>query len=313
MKSEIQRIKRALAGENATSPTSRMVKIANGRIFAYGGTFCLSVPCALDLDVGFLPDPILSFYELQREGEVITVSDNHLKITAGNRSVKVPCIPGSDVPILDVLRAPINATLEMENIRRALTFVDVMDDLGQLHGISFSDGCLHAGTSKRIFTGASGLPEDVPAFRLPVASAEALLKVDSPVTTVFVDRESIRFDFEDGTRLVSRTLVDYWPKASMRIFEKEGVGVCFSEEAVKEIGKTRAHSWILHSYGAALHRGDGSEGEIVEAVTGVEEAFCIHHTSLCLMLELGSPLTVADTVLMTTGENFAAAVALLRN
>lgn len=314
MKNEINRVKRALAGENATAPTSRMVKVANGRLFAYGGTFCLSVPCALDLDVGFLPEPVLNFYEIARENEVITVSDNHLKITAGNRSVKVPCLPASDIPILEVLRAPVNGVLDLENLRRALTFVDVMDEHGQLHGTSFSDGCIHAGTPKRIFTGASGLPEDLPAFRLPVASVEALLKIDSPMTTVYHDHDACRFDFEDGTRLVSRTLVDYWPKASMRIFEKVGRDVWFTEEGVKEILKTRAHTWSLLSIGVAVHHGEGAEGEIADAVHGVEEAFNINHWSLCLMLKLNrARLAVTDTVLMTTGDNFAGAVALLRN
>ena len=313
MRSEINRVKRALAGENATSPTSRMVKVQGGRLFAYGGTFCLSVPCALDLDVGFLPEPVLNFYEIARENEVITVSDNHLKITAGNRSVKVPCLPASDIPILDVLRAPVNGVLDLENLRRALTFVDVMDEHGQLHGTSFSTGCLHAGTPKRIFTGASGLPEDLPAFRLPVASVEALLKIDSPMTTVFHDHDACRFDFEDGTRLVSRTLVDYWPKASMRIFEKTGLEVTFSEEAEKEVLKTKCRSWLMDLNKDLHHYGEGGEGTVLHGVEGHTEEWRINHESLMLMLGLGSPLTVADTVLMTTGDNFAGAVALLRN
>lgn len=313
MKPEINRVKRALAGENATSPTSRMVKVQGGRLFAYGGTFCLSVPCALDLDVGFLPEPVLNFYEIPREGEVITVSDGHLKITAGGRSVRIPCLPAGDLPIIDVLRPPSGTTLDIDNLRRALTFVDVMDDYHQFHGVSFVAGCLHAGKIGRVFTGASGLTEDLQPFRLPVASVEGILKVDSPITTFYMDQDAVRLDFEDGTRLVSRRLEDEWPKSSNGIFAANGAEFSVKEEALKEILKTKCHSWRLGTDGSASHFGEGSEGVVEEVTTGVEGEFCIHHTSLELMLGLGTSLEVTDRAVLIRGENFAAAVALMRN
>jgi len=310
MKAQINRIRRALAGENATSLESRMVKIQAGRMWAYGGQFCLSVPFPADFDYGFLPDPVLAFYAIPREGEVLTVQDFTLRIVAGSRSIKVPCVSANSIPVLDVLGGAVEGTLNMENLKRAAKFFDASDPFGQFSGLTLRPGIMAAGNGKMIFMGASGL-QTREKVRIPQEAAETLIFLKQPTVAVFMDRQAIRFDLEDGTRLTSRLLVDGLPQSMDKVFADRGEEFEISEEAQKEITTMPCESWEFGG-GAAIHRADDTTG-IVTGATESNVEFKVSHLSLTTLLGLSRTLAISSRSLSVVGEDFAAVTAILRN
>lgn len=312
MKIPILKVKRALANETATTMESRMVKIQGSRMWAYGGTFCLSVPMDSDLDVGFLPDAVLNFYSLERENEVITVQDGSLKIAAGKRSITVPCLPASRIPIIDVLGGQVEGEIHMENLQKAYAFHEPTCVDGNFFGVTLRGGAFWCGTHHSMFSGYSGLPDNV-NLRIPPASVEALLTIKEPVTGIFRDHNAIRFDFEGGMRLTSRILPDMLPQAVERIFGEKGETTTFSEQAVLEISKMPCHRWKLMAEHLTHHNEDEVCGGFIhEALEPDAPEVTVSHKPLNQLLALSRTVQITSRSMVVIGENFAAVVALCR-
>lgn len=308
MKSEIQRVRPALAkGDNVPSPTARMVKIQNNRMWAYGGALCLSVPFESSLDCGFTPEPVMHFYAIPREKEVFTMDGTWLKISAGKRELKVPCLESSQIPILDVLGTPQPVDFHMENIKRALDFVPGNEQNATFMGVTFKDGSVLAGNGQMMFYGESGVEG---TFQLPVEAVEALVRVDSPVTGMLSDHSAVAFDFEDGTRLTARIIPEGFPDVS-RLFQGDRTTFVVNTEAVEEIRQTPCDGWMF-SDGNGSYVADQATGTIGEAVN-IDDSFRVSHKLLTSLLNLSSTLELMSNRVGVMGENFVAMGALLRN
>lgn len=218
MKPQILAVKPALAGPNATAFTSRMTKIQDSRIWAYGGAFCLSVPITSSLECGFYPEPVLAFFNRDREGATFTEKDGYLIMKHGKVQERTRLFPSQIVPTLQAIGRKIEITEQIEHL-------DVLAKLCRNNTADFSQGAwfqnsmVFAMYGRAVCFSTNGLFDGHPNFGLPSDSVEALSRIKSPLTHFVSDQQCVQFEFEDGTWLASRTLGGLEPPNFMSGFE----------------------------------------------------------------------------------------------
>lgn len=280
LKSLIDTVSPALNTGSATQVGASMVQVFEERLWGYGGEFCISVPCNLDLAVAFNPEPVRSFFAVDRAGATFTTEGRKLVIRSGKSSVAVPTIPRTDVMVLTVFGDPVPATLVPKNLKFAAGLVDPDAHRVFARGVQFREGALWAGKGVDLFCGASGLPAGLPPFTLCRDSVKVLATQKSPLRAVIVDHGAgyaVEFLFESGVHIACRTIETVDTSLSA-VFEFPVLGeVALDEKIVDEILRTPATRWNVRS--DAIHyrtdsddaRIDASEGKI-ETTTGLDEA-----------------------------------------
>lgn len=274
MKKELTLIKSALAGPNATSPTSRMCKASDNRLWAYGGAFCLSVPYASTLECGFFPDRMLAFYSVDREGAVISEKPGHLSLTHGvlkNYSVKT--VPAHTIPVLQAIGREVPITTQPVHLPSVARLCrnNVAD---WTQGAWFEKGDLFAflriGGSITAAIAVACLPEGHERFAIPSDSMQALARIKSPLVSYTLDKQAVSFVFEDGTWLSSRLLDGCDPPNLLKPFEQGGDPLEFNPEVVAELLKLDLTDEALDGTEVDLiwH---GKDGQLVHAAGQPEE------------------------------------------
>lgn len=302
MKSEILRVKSALAGPNATSPTSRMVKVQDQRLWAYGGAFCLSVPITSAMNCGFLPHRPEEFFSSPREGCSITEQDGEVIFKHEKDVVRVKCLPAHEIPSLAAI-----------GIKRPVeTPLTHLDDLGKTcfatsagfhQAVHFKEQMIYA-AHQSVCLSVQGLQWDHPYFAIPAAAASALGAVKATLVDFILDRCSAQFEFDDGTILAAR-LIDGLPMPDLAAVFSEGqesaTPVEITEGAVKKLLKFRLKEvsengvttdglWEFQNGDVNFVGPDGATGECGGAYRGNCPAFRIMGENLRRVLEMSSDI-----------------------
>lgn len=242
MKSELNRVKAALAGPTATTLTARMVKLQSGRLWAYGGSFCLSVPYDCPLECAFLPKPVQAFFSIDRDGYTVTQKDNVLVFRHGKSEHKVKTVPAHTMPVLQVIGPRVEVTEQIENL-------DIVASLSRNNEADFTqaawfrDGNIYAMRRRSVCFATAGLPEEVEMFGIQGEAVHVMSTVKSPLRFVVMDQTAVQFEFEDGTWLAARKLDGLEPPdfGSLFIVEDDNnfQQIEFTTEAVEEVRNTR--------------------------------------------------------------------------
>lgn len=186
----------------APSPTASMVKLDDGFMVAYGGTFCIRVPMPVEVGACFSPSIVANFFRKERKAVSYTLHKSKLVLQEGKEKLSLPFLPPEEMPTLDALSEPVDVELDMTYLKVASDIVDPAHAKLCAQGVQFRYGMLEA-TNGRVVVGAKlGIDEDL-EFNLPVASAKALLKFKSPVVGIAQDQGVVKFVFKDGSSLTS--------------------------------------------------------------------------------------------------------------
>jgi len=238
MKPQLQLIKSALGGPQATTAEAQMIKLQDGRMWAYGGPFCLSTPIESSLECGFFPGVVENFYSIDRpEGVTLTEKDGYLLITCNGKEWKTKRVDSHTIPSLIALgprqeiikplaHLPAVANLCRNNtqcFRQAAWFVD-----GRIFAMKGCSLCI----------AVDGLPLPHPVMGIPADSMQALARLKSPLTHFVYDRLSLQFECEDGTWLATRLVEGINPPDFSPMFAYEAeqfVELKFNPDVVKEI------------------------------------------------------------------------------
>jgi len=116
MKQQLQFIKPALGGPQATTNENRMVKIQDGRMSAYGNDFCLSTPVSSALECGFFPEMLETFYALPREGATFTQKGDWLIMRHGNAEKRTKTFPVTSIPSLRAVGQRFKVTRQISHL-----------------------------------------------------------------------------------------------------------------------------------------------------------------------------------------------------
>jgi hypothetical protein len=333
MKSQLQLVKAALGGPQATTVEAQMVKVTDGRLWAYGGTFCLSTPIASSLECGFFPAAVMNFYSLPREGATFTEREGHLIMRHEGKEWKTKIVPAQQIPSLVALGV---RNLVTEQLR----YLDVLATLCRNNTVDFrqgawlQNGMFFALQRTAVCFSTDGFQFDLPDMGLPSDTMNILSRIKSPMTAVVDDRVAIQFEFEDGTWLASRKLEGLTPPDFVTVFDgfndsDRFLEIEFREDIVSEIMAAKYSSvdndvtldmiWSGTDGNLSFEAPQDNTGYFPDAYTGGCN-FKIKGEALRTVLALQPPtlgLMRADARSMPSslngyGDGFAVAAALTR-
>ena len=186
----------------APSPTARMVKLDDGFLTSYGGTFCVRVPMKVEVGACFSPSLVSTFFRKERKTVSYTLNKGKLVMKEGNEKISLPFLPPEEMPTIDCLSKPRKVKFDMTYLKIASDVVDPAHSKLCAQGVMFRYGMLEATNGRCVISAKTGFHEDL-EFNLPVASAKALLRFKSEVAGIALDKGVVKFIFADGSSLTS--------------------------------------------------------------------------------------------------------------
>lgn len=191
----------------APSPTASMVRINDGRMESFGGTFCVSAPMPIEVGACFNPTLAATFFRKEREAVTYTLNKGKLTFKEGKEKLTIPCLPPEEMVTLGVFAATQPVMMNLSHFRSLVDVINPANSRIWAQGISFRYGMAEATNDAVIISAITDLPDEF-EFNLPVDSAKALLKFKSPIVAIAQDQRAVKFCFEDGTTLTSLVLTE---------------------------------------------------------------------------------------------------------
>lgn len=197
----------------APNPTATMVKVEDGFMVAFGGTFCVRVPVPVEVGACFNPSAVSTFFRKDRKAVSYTIHKKKLLLQEGKEKMLVPCLPPEEMPTLDVLAEPYEVDLELPHLRFLTDVINPANSRIWAQGVSFRYGMAESTDNAIIVSAITDLPDEI-EFNLPVDAAKALMKFKSPITSIAVDERSVKFYFKDGSSLTSLSISEQMMETS---------------------------------------------------------------------------------------------------
>lgn len=273
----------------APAPTASMVKLDDGHLVAYGGTFCIRTPMPVDVGACFNPALAATFFRKERKLVSYTLNKNKLVFQEGREKLSIPFLAPEEMPVLDVLSKPVKVKFDMTHLKHAADIVDPAHSKLCCQGIQFRYGMMEA-TNGRVLVAAITDFDDALEFNLPVASAKALLRFKSEVVGISTDPNAVKFHFKDGSSLTSLCLCEDLMDTS-QFFEGDWNPLKLKAEVAKDLLSIACDSVIFFK-GNITYVKDLSEGELSGAV-GKEFDIKVAKDNLDTMLRVSADIRVS--------------------
>lgn len=198
---------------NSPSATASWMKFQGGNLCAYGGTFCVQIPCGVDLECAFIPSSLLAFYRKERKGVSYTLKDDKLIVKAGREKMTIKTLPSSDMPLIDVHKPPtkVKRFLPKKAIKAILGCIDPAEPRHCLQGMCLRNG-LAIGTDGKVLLAVSTKLDKGITCVVPTETLKFLASLDEDVCAIATDNLHIKFILPSGMTVTSRTLLaDEYP------------------------------------------------------------------------------------------------------
>lgn len=285
---------------NAPSPTASMVRISDGRMEAFGGTFCIAVPCPVDVGACFNPSLFATFFRKERKAVAYTLKKGKLTAQEGKEKLTIPCLPPEEMVTIDVYGDPTPVELDLTYLKVCADVVDPVESRVAMQGVSFRNGMMEATNGRIIVSAVTEL--EFPEFILPVDSAKALMKFKSPVTgmAVWEDGNMVKFFHKDGSTLTSLLIEGELPDTSP-FYAGEWSPLKLKDAA--DFAKIECERVIFED-GNATYIQEKSRG-IIEGVCATGVAVTLSKKALDTLLRVSSDIRVESrlTRVMAVSEN----------
>ena len=274
----------------APSPTATMVKLDDGFMTAYGGTFCIRVPMKVEVGACFNPATVATFFRKERKAVSYTLHKKKLVLQEGKEKLSVPFLPPEEMPTLDVLSKPRKVTFDMTYLKIASDVVDPAHIKLCAQGVQFRYGMLEATNGRTIVAAVTDFDDEI-EFNLPVASAKALLRFKSEVVGIASDTNTVKFLFKDGSSLTSlcicEELIDTSP-----FFAGDWEPLKLQGEVAKDLLSIPCDDVIFYN-GNITYIKDLSEGELTGAVAKNFD-IKVAKENLDVMLRVSADIRLSD-------------------
>lgn len=314
MKNEIQRVMKA-CNENSPQPAASMVKFHEGKLVAYGGTFCLQIPVPVDAECAFKPSTLLAFYRKDRSGAVFKVAKGKLKVRHKRESVTLPCLPQEEMPILDVHREPRKTKwINNKALKSMIACVDSAHHIAEMQGVCLRDGWATATDGKVMLS----VPVDIGgiAIGIPIDSVKFLATCTEKVTGFAFDGNAFKLWFDNGMTFCTRVLgTSDYPNIDP-VFEGNLRTIELSDEVADEIRSLNCDVIELSHRGIRYQIDKDSMGVIKAPTEGDEFCFTINKKNFDVMFDInrGNILFTKDNghiIIGNGGKFFKSACAVM--
>lgn len=297
MKDQLKLVRPAVAGNEATVLTSRMVKIQDGRMWAYGGAFCISIPFAADVQCAFRPEPVEAFFKKDRPELSLTVIKGRMHLRSGKAEIAVPVLPATDMPVLAVLGGDLQEFPENLSGLRHIAKNCIPGCSSFRQGLLFRGGVAYGCHQ---FTAMRGDGIDIGEDCCITPEAAAVIASNTTkIVRVSVDRQAVEFEFADQMIVACRRLRLAYPATLESVFNGDAVEVGISYDFLKEASGFNATSevegkevdtvWEFDSDGSvSYHSPNGDTGRFNDAYTPSGAGFRINGRMLASVVSAGS-------------------------
>jgi len=184
-----------------------MVRISDGFMQSFGGTFGVSVPMPIEVGACFNPAAIAPFFRKERGPIAYTIKNGKLILTEGKERLTVGCLPAEEMVTLDVLGTPTPCEFDMKYLKIAVDVINPTNERIWAQGVSFRNGMMESTNNALVVSAVSNLPDEL-SFNLPHDSCRALLRFKSTVVGVVKDQRAVKFVFADGSSLCSLVITE---------------------------------------------------------------------------------------------------------
>lgn len=283
----------------APAPTATMVKISDGVMSSFGGTFCIRVPVGVEVGACFSPSTMATFFRKERKAVSYTIHKKKLLLQEGKEKLLVPCLPPEEMPLLDVLSKPVAVEMDMAHMPDLVNVIDPANYRIWGQGVTFRYGMAEATNNAIIVSALSGLPDEL-EFNLPVDAVKALIRFKSPVVGIASDERSVKFVFKDGCSLTSLVIAEHMVDTS---FYYEGEWTPLKIKDAADLLKLDCEQVTFK--GGSVEYSMGTIQGIIEDAASKDVAVCVSKVALDTLLKISSDLRVSgDTFrLMAVSDN----------
>jgi hypothetical protein len=277
-----------------------MVKVDDGFMVAYGGTFCIRVPMKVEVGACFSPTVVATFFRKERKAVSYTLHKKKLVLQEGKEKLSVPFLPPDEMPTLDVLSNPHKVTFDTTYLKIAVDVVDPAHIKLCAQGVQFRYGMLEATNGRCIVGAKTGFDEEL-EFNLPVASAKALLRFKSEVVGIAQDQSAVKFIFADGSSLTSLLICEELIETT-QYYRGEWTPLKLKSEIAKDLLSIDCDDVIFYG-GNATYIKDTAEGELSGAC-GKDFDIKVSKENLDVMLKVSADVRLSEDKnrLMAVGE-----------
>lgn len=287
---------------NSPSPAASWLKFQGGKLYAYGGTFCVQIPCAVDLECAFIPSALLAFYRKERKGVSFTLKDDKMIVREGRERATIKTLPIADMPLIDVLKTPtkVKRFLPKKALKAMLGCIDPAEPRHCLQGMCIRNG-LAIGTDGKILLAISTkLDKDITCV-VPTETLKFLASLDEDVCAIASDNLHIKFYLPSGMTVCSRTmLADEYPDIRHLIRLDSMDEVTLHPDMHDEIKGLKCDKIEVTNYAVTFSMGnDTSFGQINLDSGSKEFRFTVNRAYFELLLSL----CTTDKIHIAAGRN----------
>ena len=275
---------------SAPAPTASMVKVEDGFMISYGGTMCIRVPVKYAFGCTFDPTPMKTFFRKERERIGYTVKASKLTITEGKEKMTIPVLPPESMPTIDVISPVQDLTVNLHLVRYFSTIINPTHQNYSAQGVNFNEGFMLSTNGYAFMVTPSGLPDGV-RFNIHKDVCAALAKFKSKLVGMAIDTHLVKFCFEDGSSLITHSIVDMLPLSWMEMVSGDDwVPMNIPEKVVEDLIKIEADDFgIDEGKVTYVHIDKKASGEL--AVPGAVGPYgTVRPSTLAIILRNGGEL-----------------------
>ena len=287
MKKELALCSLAL-NPQAPSPTASMVRVNEGRMESFGGTFCISIPVSVEVGCCFDPTVVSTFFRKERKLVSYTLHKKKLILQEGKEKLSVAFLLPEEMPILDVLAKPVAVEFDMTFLKVAADVVNPSHHKLSCQGVQFRQGMLFSGDGHIVVAAVTDFPDNL-IFNLPVASAKALLRFNSKVVSIGLDSHAVKFYFADGSSLTSLLICEEFLNVNA-LFDGEWDSLKLTEDLAKDLLSISCDKVIFYK-GNAIYTKGASEGQLTNCCEKTLD-FIVNKTNLDTLLKVSSDIHI---------------------
>lgn len=275
----------------STNPMAQMLKFQSGNLISYGGTFCVQIPCQVDLECVFKPSALANFFRKNRSGVSYSVSKGKMIVKHKRERVTIPVLDSKEMPIIDVINDPVPVKFpDRLLVKQLLSCVDPSHPRPELQGVHFNNGLMVATNGRNLMALVSGVDKeflgDVPYDTLHFINSVT----DDEVVAISHQFAKAKFHFKSGmtvcTNLFDSSKFPGWKKLMNVKYEK--TITMLTDKVLAEIVPLKCEAIAMNQDGFAyFNRDDKYRGEFKATLNkGKKFAFVTSKDSLIKLLSL---------------------------
>lgn len=305
---------------NSPSAAANWVKFNDGNLAAYGGTFCVQIPVSVDAECAFDPQPLIAFFRKDRTKTSYTVKDGRMLVKSKGERVTVKCLPGEEMPLIDVHRSPteVKKFLPKKAIKAAIHCIDPGNPRSFFQGMCIRNGEAIATDGKILLVVTTNLDKSISCV-VPIETLKFLSSVDEDVCAVACDTVGIKFWFPSGMTVCSRTiLADKYPDCQHLVSIEGMKELHLNKEIQEEVKGLRCDNVEVSNHGVVYTTEDKNSVGRISLDNGSQEfrfGVNLKHFELLLSLTTNNVVHISEEgsrITLDGGTNFKLVISLIR-